>query len=649
MSYASSFIQPKRLLLIAVFFFVSLFLAACGGGGSSDGADTNNDDNINSPPVANAGADVNVNEGDTVPLEATGTDSDGEVVGYSWSQLSDTKVTFTAVDLENGDFTFVAPHTIEPLTLEFSLTVTDDEGATGTDTFLVTIEPVNAAPEVMLGRELHRHDDGISAQIVANAFDTDGTIVAYQWSQLSGPDVELTGADSLVTTIPKQNISEPTEYTFQLTVTDNEGANASGTIDYTLYPASYPHVDLDFPPPGSTLQSATVRLFGSAYAGADTGATIKSVTVTVEESAAISTDVTGTGHAEWSLADLTVPLDEDTIDMVLTVTDSADRSYPYHVSLRTGEQAGGGPALSGVVDVAVPKFAPYKYVLTSGSFLSDIDIVPILFAGHRLDEVSDNSDSDLGPQIDGPVCMIVNKQIDLLEDDILYVGTLNTDAPLVAVNAETGIRTLVTGPGKGEGPNIESVMGMAFGATENDLYVADNVGQAIYHVDLNSGDRTFIADLNTTPTAVMYPLDVAYDATNHRLYASQNITDYTSVLSIDLNESPATATVLSDDSNDGPELEPYSHGIHLSHDGSDLYFYNATNDQMLEIDLATGDKREIASGITGSNSSYEMDNWKGFDLDSWSDILYVVGSDGGSRDALYAIDAVSGSKVLISR
>lgn len=58
--------------------------------------------------------------------------------------------------------------------------------------------------------------------------DPDGTISSYLWSQLSGTTVSLTGANSAIATFTAP--SSAAELTFELTVTDDEGATGRDTV-----------------------------------------------------------------------------------------------------------------------------------------------------------------------------------------------------------------------------------------------------------------------------------------------------------------------------------------------------------------------------------------------------------------------------------
>lgn len=106
----------------------------------------------NIAPVANAGADQFVGSGATVSLSGSGSDADGTVASQSWTQVSGPAVTLVNANTYNASFT--APSVTVDTPLVLRLTITDNEGATGSDDITVTVlapaapEPVPApAPE----------------------------------------------------------------------------------------------------------------------------------------------------------------------------------------------------------------------------------------------------------------------------------------------------------------------------------------------------------------------------------------------------------------------------------------------------------------------------------------------------------------------
>jgi|GEM_PF-166201 len=231
-------------------FFTSAFLTACGGGGSSDSNDNNTPD-----VIVNAGPGATVNEGTTVSLQgdAVGTT---EALTFAWS--SSPTLAITHDDTTSGVASFVAPTTTETLTYRLTLQATDGNGNVGSDSLDVTVLPLNTPPEA---RITYQPIDGFSNNLLpagreitlmgdtstdADATDADDPIAAYQWQQLAGVDV-LAGvsrdASSITFTTPIRD--EDNDLTFELTVTDQEGATNTQALTVTILSASHnvPTVD----------------------------------------------------------------------------------------------------------------------------------------------------------------------------------------------------------------------------------------------------------------------------------------------------------------------------------------------------------------------------------------------------------------------
>src|SRR5690606_81042 len=65
--------------------------------------------------------------------------------------------------------------------------------------------------------------------------DEDGTIVAFNWSQVSGPSTVNIASSTLAQT-PALGFQQLGVYVFQLLVTDNQGATGQDTVTITLVP-----------------------------------------------------------------------------------------------------------------------------------------------------------------------------------------------------------------------------------------------------------------------------------------------------------------------------------------------------------------------------------------------------------------------------
>ena len=168
----------------------------------------------NHPPVADAGPDQTIMLNETVRFNASGSyDPDGTLIAYSWDfgdGCTATGVSVTHRYIQNG--TFVV-----------NVTVTDNDGATDSDTCTVTVSlsPVaDAGPDqiCLMGDVVYFNGSG--------SYDPDGTVKTYQWNfgdggNATGPMVTHCYADTGT-------------YTVTLTVTDNCGALGVATCIVTI-------------------------------------------------------------------------------------------------------------------------------------------------------------------------------------------------------------------------------------------------------------------------------------------------------------------------------------------------------------------------------------------------------------------------------
>ncbi len=96
-------------------------------------------------PVANAGLDQTVAEGETVTLSGSGTDSNGNALispTYSWTAPAEITLSSTT---EPHERTFTAPQVLSDTVLTFWLTVNDGDNNSARDTVLVTVQKDRAA------------------------------------------------------------------------------------------------------------------------------------------------------------------------------------------------------------------------------------------------------------------------------------------------------------------------------------------------------------------------------------------------------------------------------------------------------------------------------------------------------------------------
>lgn len=112
-------------------FLAFLLMTSCGGGSSNQ--------NNNISPLVDAGSNQNIEAGNIVNLIGSASDSDGNISSYIWKQVAGTIVPLLERDSISANFTTNKNFSSENLT--FTLTVTDNDGASSTDSIIVTILP----------------------------------------------------------------------------------------------------------------------------------------------------------------------------------------------------------------------------------------------------------------------------------------------------------------------------------------------------------------------------------------------------------------------------------------------------------------------------------------------------------------------------
>ena len=190
----------------------------------------------NQPPVANAGFDQIVDENTVVTLSGSGSDADGTIARYAWVQTSGTAVGLSGADSQNANFT--APEVGADVDLVFQLTVTDDGGAdSAPDTVTITVfdtAGLDASLTAHAGTDQTVYE---ATQVVlsGSGVDPDGAVLQFNWTQSSGPTVTLFGADTQTALFTAPEVEADGEaMVFQLTVTNDQGTSATGTVTITV-------------------------------------------------------------------------------------------------------------------------------------------------------------------------------------------------------------------------------------------------------------------------------------------------------------------------------------------------------------------------------------------------------------------------------
>ncbi|MEZ8930384.1 MULTISPECIES: glycosyl hydrolase family 18 protein [unclassified Vibrio] len=187
-------------------------------------------DPVNRKPTAAAGADKSVEGPASVSLDgSTSKDSDGTIASYAWSQVSGTAVTLANANAAVASFDVV--EVAQQETLTFSLTVTDNEGATSTDTVVVTVNPkdtgpVNTAPVAVVTAPTEVNAGDVVVVDASASSDADQDTLTFTWDVPAGIDATVQGAS---VSFVAAEYTQDTVLNFSVTVSDGTDTSVAAT------------------------------------------------------------------------------------------------------------------------------------------------------------------------------------------------------------------------------------------------------------------------------------------------------------------------------------------------------------------------------------------------------------------------------------
>ncbi len=168
----------------------------------------------------------------------------------SWQQVSGPAGTL--LNVNEKKVTFTAPGTAGTVVLR--LTVTDDDGATGSHDVTITIQvpppPPNQSPTANAGPN-RTVQQGATVSLNGSGSDPDGTIVSWSWQRVSGTSVSISNANSQDASFTAPGTAG--DIRIRLTVTDDDGASDTDDVIIT--------VDAPPPPPPPDDDTTGTTLF----------------------------------------------------------------------------------------------------------------------------------------------------------------------------------------------------------------------------------------------------------------------------------------------------------------------------------------------------------------------------------------------------
>lgn len=222
----------------------------------------------NTPPTADAGPDLSVEEDAPVTLDGTASsDADGDALTYAWTSPPGVVLSDAAAAMPS----FAAPNRASPFTLQFSLTVHDGAASSAPDTVSVAVVADNDRPTALAGRD-RTVQAGAAVTLAGGGTDPEGAVLTYLWEQRGGPDVPLADADSASATFTAPAVSARTVLDFRLTVTDPHGAKGRVPVRIAVRPRANAAPVANAGSDQAVDEGDTVPLDGTASSDADADA-----------------------------------------------------------------------------------------------------------------------------------------------------------------------------------------------------------------------------------------------------------------------------------------------------------------------------------------------------------------------------------------
>ncbi len=214
----------------------------------------------NESPLPAAGLDQTVEQGQVVYLDAGGSvDPDGEIVSFEWTI---TAPDGTTMEPRCGGCETTQFQALQSGTYEVQVTVTDDDGATSSDTMYVDSQAAEPASVSLYGPESVVTDETATFNASVTAGDAPLSRVAWYWNDTRDDTESLNG------TTASPSVNETFQNTGQRTltvvVTDEYGietrVNHSVTIDQGSVQVNGPNKVSGFVPSTPDVGAYTSRI-----------------------------------------------------------------------------------------------------------------------------------------------------------------------------------------------------------------------------------------------------------------------------------------------------------------------------------------------------------------------------------------------------
>ena len=223
----------------------------------------------------------------------------------------------------------------------------------------------------------------------------------------------------------------------------------------------------------------------------------------------------------------------------------------------------------------------------------------------------------------------------------LVMPNWETDV-VIGIDVASASRSVIASSSIGTGPIPTFPGGVVIDADNRRAILTDQNLPGLYAVDLDTGDRTVLADNAGTGAGPAFsaPADVFVDAANNRATVLDSALG---LLQVDL--ATGNRSVLSDSTTGtGPEFG-YADGLGIDLEADTGYVVDdGSSTQVIKVDLSTGDRSILSDNVVGTGRQISFPNDIALDLANNRALIL----NRGSFEDLMAIDLATGDRTVIS-
>ncbi|WP_395339910.1 PKD domain-containing protein [Ningiella sp. W23] len=364
--------------------------------------DTVSINTLNSPPVANAGMDQDVNVGDTAVLNASASsDPDGDPLSFVWSITSQPAGSATSLSDVNAQM----PSIGIDVAGEYVIQLIVNDGTTDSAPDSVILSTTNTRPVADAGPDRTAEVGDTVALDASASFDADGDTLNYAWSITSRPP-SSTASLSSVDTVTSDFIADVAgTYVVQVSVDDG----ALSALDTVVIQTENQPPVADAGNNQSVTVGDNVILNGSGSSDPDGDAITYSWTIASAPATSVAAlsnadsvapsftaDAEGDyiielivndGEEDSSTDSITVTAEPADIELSITISSNligVGRTSDVEVSLSSAAPSGGLEISLASSDLGVADVNPGSFVVPEGEFIASFTVSGIALGSATL-------------------------------------------------------------------------------------------------------------------------------------------------------------------------------------------------------------------------------------------------------------------------